>query len=219
MNYLGLILLVASIFVFGLQGMSAEMGIAVAASFVFLAFANLDKFSKFKGAGFEAEMKHVVDEAQATIENLKEVAKPLILTNIITLTKANRFSTGGFYALHELYDQLVTLQESIGLESVELERSKKEYLNIHAWDMITELARNIERAGMENFSITVNDALGRRGFEIRPSLEKLIDTIGHADLNEECSKQLSMLKAYYENIIFNKLIMIAAFGCCGVRLN
>ena len=47
-NIIGFILLITSIFVFGLKGMSVEMGIAVAASSIFLAFANLHKFSKFK---------------------------------------------------------------------------------------------------------------------------------------------------------------------------
>ena len=48
LNTVGFIVLIVSVFVFGLKGMAAEMGIAVAASGIFLAFSNLDKFSEFK---------------------------------------------------------------------------------------------------------------------------------------------------------------------------
>jgi len=91
LNYIGFGLLVVSIFLFGLKGMVAEMGIAVAASAVFLAFANLDKFSKFKGAGFEAELRSVVNEANATVEHLKSVATPLLVTSVDLMTKDGRW--------------------------------------------------------------------------------------------------------------------------------
>lgn len=40
-------------------------------------FANLEKFSKFKGAGFEAEMHNAVRETYAALEELKELALSL----------------------------------------------------------------------------------------------------------------------------------------------
>ncbi|OAM96724.1 hypothetical protein AZ468_23840 (plasmid) [Vibrio europaeus] len=80
------------------------MGIAVVASSIFLAFANLDKFSKFKGAGFEAELKSVVDEANSSIENLKAVTTPLLITSLDLISKDGRWSDGGgFYKTHDLY--------------------------------------------------------------------------------------------------------------------
>ncbi|MGX9728358.1 MAG: hypothetical protein ACTFAK_13910 [Candidatus Electronema sp. VV] len=50
------VLLLGSLF-FGLLGKTTEMGLAILAGCLSLAFANLDKISKFKGAGFEAEMR------------------------------------------------------------------------------------------------------------------------------------------------------------------
>ncbi len=38
------------------MSLAAEMGLAILAGAIGLAFANIDKISKFKGAGFEAEM-------------------------------------------------------------------------------------------------------------------------------------------------------------------
>ncbi|MGB5965588.1 MAG: hypothetical protein WBF77_04805 [Sulfurimonadaceae bacterium] len=197
-NIIGFILLITSIFVFGLKGMSVEMGIAVAASSIFLAFANLPKFSKFKGAGFEAELKQVVDEANATIENLKEVAKPLIQTNLVALTNAGRFSEGAFNKSHDLYDQLSELQKKIGLKSDDLEISKSEYLNIHAWDMISELSSNIERSGIEKFSITTRDTLNICNFEKAPDIKKFHELLSNLKLNKENTKLLQLLNDYYD---------------------
>ncbi len=44
---------------YGFTGATGEMGLAIVAGAIGLAFANLDKISKFKGAGFEAEMNMV----------------------------------------------------------------------------------------------------------------------------------------------------------------
>jgi hypothetical protein len=41
------------------MSMATEMGLAILAGALGLAFSNLDKISKFKGAGFEAEMNMV----------------------------------------------------------------------------------------------------------------------------------------------------------------
>ncbi|HFD0509805.1 TPA: hypothetical protein AB5E20_003673, partial [Vibrio cholerae] len=49
------VLLVAPM-VFGILGQTVEMGLAILAGSLGLAFSNLDKISRFKGAGFEAEM-------------------------------------------------------------------------------------------------------------------------------------------------------------------
>lgn len=177
--------------------MAVEMGIAVAASGVFLAFTNLDKFSEFKGAGFEAKLRQAVDEANATIDNLKEVAKPLILTNLTALAKAGRFSEGAFNKNHDLYDQLSEMQAKIGLVGDDLEKSKSSYLNIHAWDMVSELSVDIERLGEKAFSKTSRESIGSHSFEQAPDLTKFEKLVESFDLDEKCKKHLKDLREYY----------------------
>ncbi|NQY07529.1 MAG: hypothetical protein HRT68_15365, partial [Flavobacteriaceae bacterium] len=146
-NIIGFIFMLVSVFLFGLKGMAVEMGIAVAASCVFLAFANLDKFTKFKGAGFEAELRDVVTEANATIQELKELADPLIRTNFEILAQANRMQGSNFDKTHELFDQLQLLQQKFQLDNAQIEISKNRYVVIHAWDMVHEIiddVRNVE---------------------------------------------------------------------------
>ncbi|MCJ8320532.1 MAG: hypothetical protein MJK12_12915 [Colwellia sp.] len=63
---------------YGFMSLAAEMGLAILAGAIGLAFTNIDKISKFKGAGFEAEMNmvHTMLESQTepTIEQ-REQAK------------------------------------------------------------------------------------------------------------------------------------------------
>mgnify|MGYP003388239945 CR=1 FL=1 len=63
---------------YGFLSKPTEMGLAVLAGALGLAFSNLDKISKFKGAGFEAEMNMVQtmieSQTEPTLEQ-KEEAK------------------------------------------------------------------------------------------------------------------------------------------------
>ena len=64
--------------IYGFLSLAAEMGLAILAGSIGLAFSNIDKISKFKGAGFEAEMNMVhtmlENQTEPTIEQ-KEEAK------------------------------------------------------------------------------------------------------------------------------------------------
>ena len=80
MNVLTYILIV--VLVIGLIPLSKyrgwkEMSAFAAAISVALFFTNLDKFSRFKAGGIEAELRTVVTEAYAAIEQLKELGLSL----------------------------------------------------------------------------------------------------------------------------------------------
>jgi len=53
------------------------MFLAVGAISVALCFANIDKFTRFKGPGIEADLRTAVNEAYAAIEQLKELGLSL----------------------------------------------------------------------------------------------------------------------------------------------
>lgn len=62
----------------GFLGKPTEMGLAIVAGALGLAFSNIDKLSKFKGAGFEAEMKMVeaiIDSQTEPSAEQKEIAQ------------------------------------------------------------------------------------------------------------------------------------------------
>ena len=55
------VVLLGCSFFLGLLGKSAEMGLSILAGAISLAFLNIDKIKKFKGAGFEAEMQEKIE--------------------------------------------------------------------------------------------------------------------------------------------------------------
>jgi Sec7-like guanine-nucleotide exchange factor len=77
MSRLNTVLIIALVVipaVFGAFKMPAEMGLAIASIGLALCFANLEKFSRFKGAGFEAELRTAVAKTYAAIDQLKELS-------------------------------------------------------------------------------------------------------------------------------------------------
>ena len=108
---------------FGVMGKPTEMGIIVVAGAIALAFFNIDKIQKFKGAGFEAEMKRAVEEANATIELLREVAatsSEAILTDLM----AGNFMSGTTLAKRlDLHDQIICNLKDIGASEKQIEKA------------------------------------------------------------------------------------------------
>lgn len=132
-NLSGLLLLIVSIFVFGLRETPTEMGIAVAASFVYLAFVNLHKFESFKGAGFEGQLRKVVDEANATIAQLKAVAVPLVITGISNLKTDSVLAIGDVDDQISRFKEIVQLQLDLGLDSTRIDEGKVGFYNLTSW--------------------------------------------------------------------------------------
>lgn len=61
---------------FGNKGQPAQMGLAIVAGAIGMAFSSLDKFEFFKGAGFEAktrEFKQAVDEGKIILDKLRKI--------------------------------------------------------------------------------------------------------------------------------------------------
>lgn len=118
---------------FGFYGKSVEMGISVAAGALALAFMNLDKIQKFKGAGVEVEMaQQVIKEVHVTMERLKEVTTPLITGTLISLTYGGRW--GGISDTKQL--ELVSRIEEAtrSIKSPEIEEAIEEFYKMTSWD-------------------------------------------------------------------------------------
>jgi len=75
---------------FGYLGKPTEMGLGILAGAIAATFINIDKIQRVKGGSFEAEMRMVVNEAYATIESLRQLAKPLIRSAMYNITRGNR---------------------------------------------------------------------------------------------------------------------------------
>jgi hypothetical protein len=111
---------------FGLLGKPTEMGLVITAITIGLAFANIDKIQRFKGAGFEAEMKkvdQVVKDANATIEQLRNVATTSARATITSLMAGNFMDGMTMKDRMELHDQLISNLARIGASKRQIEES------------------------------------------------------------------------------------------------
>jgi len=106
---------------FGIQGKSTEMGIIVVAGALVMAFLNIDKIQRFKGAGFEAEMRKAVEEAYATIEQLRKVAAASAETTLTTLMSDYFFDGTTLENRLDLHDRLIFNLEEIGVSKAIIE--------------------------------------------------------------------------------------------------
>jgi len=101
---------------------AAEMSIAAFSIIAALFFSNLDKFSRFKGGGIEAELRIAVDQAYAAIDQLKELGLSLSGPIVDELALSGRI--GQYihlkYKLKNVADIAETL-EKLGASEKEIE--------------------------------------------------------------------------------------------------
>lgn len=98
--YSSLAFMLISVSVFGYLEKTAALVGAITASAIGMAFANLDKIARFKGAGFEAQMKEAVQEAYATTDSLRDLAIVMARAVSDILAVENRYA--GIKDIHKL---------------------------------------------------------------------------------------------------------------------
>ena len=70
----GVLIIIVPVTLLSLWGKKTGMWLIVVAGATVLPFANIDKIQRFKIAGIGAQMRKAVQEANATIEQLRNVA-------------------------------------------------------------------------------------------------------------------------------------------------
>lgn len=108
---------------FGIMGKPAEMGIIVVAGAITVAFQNIDKIQKFKGAGFEAEMKRAVAEANATIKQLREVASTSSEVILTDLMSGSFFDGITLETRLNLHDKVIQNLKEIGASKKQIDKA------------------------------------------------------------------------------------------------
>jgi hypothetical protein len=123
LNFALICLLVIIPVVFGFLKKPKEMIIAVAAIGLALFFANIEKFERFKGAGFEAELRTAVDDAYAAIEQLRELGLALSGPIVDELAVSGRAQY--FHLKHKLrrVDNIANTLKKLGASKDEIEEA------------------------------------------------------------------------------------------------
>ena len=181
----------------GLLDKPTEMGLLILACGVSLAFLNIDKIQRFKGAGFEAEMKRAVEEAYATTENLKEVVRPLVLTSIERMTYAGRWGGGESQENKErLKESLESLSKSLGVYDDEIEAAFNKFYIYHGVDHLRFIGTAMNHIHhIQNKEVTerINSLCDWKGTEL-PPVEEVQSAI--SSLGED---QIALLRPYVED--------------------
>lgn len=185
-----IIALPAGAMVMGLLSKPKEMGLFIIAGSIALAFANIDKIQRFKGAGFEAEMRKAVEEAYATIESLRSIAKPLILSTLSNLIYSGRWGGMNSGKKHSIKREMDQVASSMGIFDDEIRSESQKFFAWHAIDHVNNLKNAIHKAAplSEEESKTLN-AMANRDADLFPSVATLKEFLSKLTLEQQAAGQ------------------------------
>ena len=124
---------------FGDLGDHIAMGLAIVAGGVAAAFIFLDKFREFRGAGFEAKLKDTIQEAQVTINQMRDLMTPLVTFALHQITHSNRMGSGIIGRDH-IYDLIVSVASKLDIDQdKEVSERIDEFLRYRAFDLYREI--------------------------------------------------------------------------------
>ena len=174
-KFLSILFIVAPTMYFGYIGKPAEMGLAILMGTLVSAFVNLDKFSSFKGAGFEAELreaKETVEKALVTVENLKEIVQPLLFNTLHSITYMGRLSAGGPNANKDtIRDGCKQIISTLEINSSELNHIISTYDNYMMWDCYNKILTKVRSANISDTLYTQLQVTNSYGDNNHPTLD------------------------------------------------
>jgi hypothetical protein len=119
------------------------MGIALMAGSIAACFLNLDRFEHFKAGNVEAKIQKAVDDAHATVTQLREMAAPLLRTGVHLLATSNRMTSYPVVRA-KLASELESSAQALGLASDEKVKGEfRELARLFAHDTFGEFARSL----------------------------------------------------------------------------
>ncbi|MBP1924575.1 hypothetical protein J2Z76_000428 [Sedimentibacter acidaminivorans] len=120
--------------ILGFMGKPTEMGLSIASGCLFCVFLNLDKFTKFKGAGFEAELKQTIKEAEVTIEKMRNLMKPIIIFTYNQLTYNDRMGGIPINKINTLFTDINSIVQELSLnDDKSIKQEQEKLIKSTAW--------------------------------------------------------------------------------------
>jgi len=173
LNLVLIAILIGCALLFGLMSRPTEMGLMIGACAICLIFANIDQIQSFKGAGFEAEMKKAVENAYATTESLRSLAKPLVLTMLESLTYNGRWDGIDKRREHQLKEELENLSDELGICCDEqIESALHRFYIMNGIDLLNDIERAMNENQIRNISVSRDlQGLYDRTIKELPSIE------------------------------------------------
>ena len=113
---IGVLYTIGATLYFGFVGKSAEMGVALLTGIFIMAFANLDMFSFFEGAGFRAETRGRIKAAEVSLETLRELVTLIAGPILEELTFGGRLSNIDFFARRKMMVDLIEYMKKLNIQ-------------------------------------------------------------------------------------------------------
>ena len=145
-----LIFTLIGVFVFGILRQPTEMGIMIVAGAIGMAFSNIDKIQRFKGAGFEAEMKQAVEKAYATTESLKELASTLASYGIFSLAYDDRWTGMNKNTKHVLKEKIDQVCRELNIDDQITKEANDIFFWMFALDHLKRILHHASQATQDN---------------------------------------------------------------------
>jgi hypothetical protein len=155
----------------GIFRSKGEMSLSIAAIGLALFFVNLDKFTRFKTPGFEAELQTVVNKAYAAIGELKELGLNLSAPIVDSLAISGRILQ--YIPLKfklERVDKIAANLKALGASPEEIEKATETIYGRVTHDHLERISGTLKAAnpGKEEAlfnSLTARDDWDARAFE------------------------------------------------------
>lgn len=124
-----------------------EAAVLFGLAFISFIYANVSRFKKFKGLGFEAELwEDKQKQAADLIERLRDVVSIYSTEILLGKVTAGRLSSGGGWEGHwKLYDDLVAQHSTLG-QKIDLSNVKKKMDDYFLFDMTLPEHRRVRLA-------------------------------------------------------------------------
>ena len=137
---------------FGYLDKLGAMSLSIVAGAIGMAFANLDSFSKIKGAGFVAELRLAVDQAYATTSSVKKLSAAFTSSILGLIAGEGRWGGMGIQKKFQLREEIDAALSKIGLTEKEITETHKLFDQYLLWDhgnAITDLMQYSDPANIE----------------------------------------------------------------------
>lgn len=107
-----------------ITGKPKEMALIIIACSICIAFLNIDSIQRFKGAGFEAQMRDTIKEANATVDQLRKLAAASTESTLTTSMAGNFFDGTTLETRVALHDKLVKTLVDLGVPKKQIDESR-----------------------------------------------------------------------------------------------
>lgn len=186
---------------FGVNDQLGAMSLTVLVGAVGMAFSSLDKFSKIKAAGFEAELKRAVEEAYATTSSVKKLALELTEAIIGIVAAEGRWGGMGLRRKLQVIEGIDHSLKSLGFDERDIKSAHKvfdDYLLFDHGRAIVDAmlkAENFDKSARER----LNGMVRYEGLQV-PTPEEFQATAGELDCSTpEVSESIEDLRYFRAN--------------------